>query len=230
MSTLKAMTSVLHMDNHNLTPLQKIWLRWHIKLGHLSFNHVQKLALGGFLDRLALGLLRTRAEEQPPCAACQYGKQTRKPDGSTTTTKNPSKLGALKEGQLTPGSCIFCDQLKSRVRGRLPHTAGREPDKDKFCGTSVFCDAASGYIHVEHQVTLNAADSIMAKDSFERVAQQYGVSIDSYHTDNGIFKSARYVESLHAHGQSIRYSGVGPKWQNGVAEGAIRIVVSKPAP
>ena len=26
MSTLKAMTSVLHMDNRNLTPLQKIWL------------------------------------------------------------------------------------------------------------------------------------------------------------------------------------------------------------
>ena len=74
---------------------------------------------------------------------------------------------------------------------------------------------------------LNASDSIMAKDNFERMAQDVGVSVDSYHTDNGIFKSRKYVEALRKQDQTIRYSGVGAKWQNGAAEGAIRIVVSK---
>jgi hypothetical protein len=48
-TTLSAMASVLHSTNHSLSPLQKIWLRWHNKLGHLSFSHVQRLAVGGFL-------------------------------------------------------------------------------------------------------------------------------------------------------------------------------------
>jgi hypothetical protein len=54
--TLKAFTSVLHSDNQNLTYLQKLWLRWHIKLGHILFSHVQTLGLGGWLDTHALGL------------------------------------------------------------------------------------------------------------------------------------------------------------------------------
>ena len=91
----------------------------------------------------------------------------------------------------------------------------------------MFCDAASGYIHVEHQVTLNASDSIMAKEGFERMALDHGVVVDSYHTDNGIFKSKAYVKHLVDNHQSIRYSGVGAKWQNGVAENGINIVGTK---
>ena len=67
--SLEAMSSVLHSENRNLSPLRTIWMQWHVKLGHLSFSHVQKLALGGFLDKMALGLLRS-ATEAPHCAAC----------------------------------------------------------------------------------------------------------------------------------------------------------------
>ena len=69
MSNLKAISSVLSHDNENLTPLQKIWLRWHIKLGHLAFAHVQRLGLGGFLDKGAMGLLRSKMSEHPKCAS-----------------------------------------------------------------------------------------------------------------------------------------------------------------
>ena len=92
MSSLKAMSSVLSHDNENLAPLQKIWLRWHIKLGHLAFAHVQRLGLGGFLDKGAMGLLRSKMSEHPKCASCQCGKQTRMADGSTTTVKNKDCL------------------------------------------------------------------------------------------------------------------------------------------
>ena len=109
---------------------------------------------------------------------------------------------------------MFTDQLKSRVRGRLLHTAGREQESDKFCGSSVFVDAASGYIHIEHQVTLNASDSINAKTAFERVAKDVGVDVLSYHTDNGIYTSKAYVDNLVQNQQSIRYIGVGAKWSS----------------
>jgi hypothetical protein len=51
----------------------------------------------------------------------------------------------------------------------------------------IFCDAALGMIHVEPQVTLNATDTILAKDSFERMALQAGVTIKSYHADHGVY-------------------------------------------
>jgi hypothetical protein len=48
--TLKAFhNSVLQDSNKNLTPLQKIWLKLHHKLGHPSFSLVQQLAAGGVL-------------------------------------------------------------------------------------------------------------------------------------------------------------------------------------
>jgi Reverse transcriptase (RNA-dependent DNA polymerase) len=224
--TLKAFTaSVLQDSNRNLTSLQKLWLRWHIKLGHLSFSHVQKLGIGGWLDQFALGLQRSKVLDHPHCSACKFGKQTRRPDSTTTTVKNHT--GTLSVNQLSPGGRIFCDHLVSRVRGRLFHTAGREPEGDQYCGAMIFYDAASGLIHVEPQVTLNATDTILAKDSFERMALQSGVTIDSYHTDNGVFKNQRFVQEIHTNVQSIRFSGVGAHWQNGMAEGAIRIIVSR---
>ena len=91
----------------------------------------------------------------------------------------------------------------------------------------MFVDAASGYIHLEHQVSLNATDSINAKTSFERMARDVGVNIEEYHTDNGIYACQAYVKELADNDQHIRYSGVGAKWQAGAAEGAIRIVVTK---
>ena len=54
-----------------------------------------------------------------------------------------------------------------------------------------------------------------------------GVQVKEYHTDNGIFKSQAYVKEIIEKQQKIRYSGVGAKWQNGVAEGGIRIIVSR---
>ena len=105
------MAGILDSTNQNLTPLQKIWLRWHTKLGHIGFAHVQKLGVGGYLDKLALGLLRCTGNSHPVCTACQYGKQTRTHDHTTTTTKDPENVGALKEGKINPGDRIFCDHL-----------------------------------------------------------------------------------------------------------------------
>ena len=55
----------------------------------------------------------------------------------------------------------------------------------------------------------------------------HGVNINAYHTDNGIFKSKAFVHHIASNYQDIRYSGVGAKWQNGVAESAIGLIVSR---
>jgi hypothetical protein len=69
-------------------------------------------------------------------------------------------------------------------------------------------DAASEYVHIEHQVTLNASDSINAKTAFEQMAKDVGVDVMGYHTDNGIYTSKSYVENLVQNQQSLRHSRV----------------------
>ena len=92
------------------------------------------------------------------CESCKHGKQTRKPDGATVTTKNPAVVGSIKAGITQPGQRICSDQITSVHRGRRFHTAGCESEQDKFYGATLFVDGASGYLFVESQVTLNACN------------------------------------------------------------------------
>ena len=99
----------------------------------------KQLALGGYFGTPALGLDQLDDSDAPMCEACKYGKQTRKPDETTITTRNPATTGGLKEGILTPGLKCFSDQLVSVHRGRLFHTAGSESSQDQYCGATIFC-------------------------------------------------------------------------------------------
>ena len=87
----------------------------------------------------------------------------------------------------------------------------------------MFYDHASGKLSVYHQTSLSAVETIKAKDAFEREATFCGISVKKYRTDNGIFTSKAYEESLDQ-GQYTDRSGVGAHHQNGVAEANIGCV------
>ena len=87
-------------------------------------------------------------------------------------------------------------------------------------------DHASGYNSIRHQVSLNAADTIQAKLSFEKEAFGHGIKITNYHCDKGTFAAADFVEAIAESEQNIRYSGANTGFQSGVSERAIRTVVS----
>ena len=227
-TSIKALTgSLVTGTNINLDAKTKHWLRWHYRLGHLSFEHVRKLGLAGHLDLTAISLWKSELPTVPNCAACCYGKQARTPSKISNISQKKSTIGALRKDQLAPGDQVFSDQLESRVRGRLVGSSGREPEQDQYCGSTIFCDAASSYIHVEHQVSLSATDMIMSKNAFEQTARDMGVNVQEYHTDNGVYKAKAFADEIHKNLQSIRYSAVGAKWQNGIAENAIKIVSNK---
>ena len=48
-------------------------LRWHYRLGHLPFEHIQQLASTGQIPKRLLSC------KKPFCSACQYGKMTKRP-------------------------------------------------------------------------------------------------------------------------------------------------------
>ena len=74
-----ALTSVLTSGNSNLSDAEKEHLRWHFRLGHISFTKVQHLMRSGILSH-SDGTRRLRKaaaslRHAPRCAACSFAKQ-----------------------------------------------------------------------------------------------------------------------------------------------------------
>jgi hypothetical protein len=207
--------------NQNLTPAQKLALRYHFRLGHIAFNHVQWLGRQGWLGPEGVNMGK-KSGLSPKCAACQFGKQARTPTpGKRVQFEDP---GALSKDQTKPGQRIFVDQYESRVPGRTYASRGGSSSL-KFVGGTLFYDAASGFISVQHQHSFTAAETVQSKMRFEQEALQAGVAVDCYHTDNGVFKAREFLQELSEKGQVIRYGGVSAHFQNGAAENGIKLVV-----
>jgi hypothetical protein len=219
--------NVLHADNINLTLPQKELLAWHFRLGHFNLRWIQRLTRvreGDDEPALLTKHPKTSSCPIPQCAACRFGKAHRLPDGAHRQEIRVEKDGALKVGHLKPGDMVSIDQFVSKVRGRLPHTKGKEDSKDQYSGGTIYVDSASGYVFVDNQVSLNAAETLRGKHRFEREARECGISIKSYRGDNGVFKTKEFEKDLLARNQSIKFSGVGAHHQNGIAERAIRTI------
>jgi hypothetical protein len=208
--------------NQNLTAAQKLLLRWHFRLGHIGFATVQWLGRKGYLGPHGdkMGEMKLEA---PKCAACQFGKQNKTSTPTHHSTKDSP--GSLTKEKLSPGELIFSDQYESRTPGRAFTSKGLAASTLKYAGGTLFIDAASSFIHLSHQVGLTAAETIESKMRFERDAMSHGVSIQAYHTDNGIFTSREFMKDLSEKGQGISLSGVSAQFQNGSAENGIKIVV-----
>jgi hypothetical protein len=213
--------------NQNLTPTQKEVLRWHARLGHSGMNVVTWLGRRGLMGSQSKRIGNLKAEDHPKCATCQYGKQVRRPTGSTHTTIRPEADGGIRHGKLFPGDEIAVDQFEVTKRGRKFKTGGREKETEKFSGGTIFVDVATGYTKLYFQVSLGGEETIRAKLEFERHALSCGVLVKAYRSDNGIFTKEAFMNEIATNHQSITASGVGAHHQNGCAERAIRTVVTK---
>ncbi len=209
-------------ENKNLSLSQKLWYKFHCRLGHRGFKQVQFIARRGWLGARAKTML-SHTIDTPHCAACIMGKQGRTPSGNTNTKDN--KEGVLSKNVVVPGQIVYSDQFSTRLKGRgVPQHSGIA-QKDEIIGGTVFYDASSKYLDVQLQVGFTATETIKSKLVFERMAADVGVKILSYHTDNGIYRSEEFLKELKEKGQGIKMSGVSAQFQNGAAESIIRSVI-----
>jgi hypothetical protein len=223
--------SVAAEVNQNITAAQKELLCWHWRLGHAGFQWIQWL--------MAVPRDRPEGNEEPIiqakhpkasscplllCVACQIAKQTRLGDETIRQMKVDEKEQMLRRGHLEPGQMVSVHQYVSALPGRLPHTKGKEPKQDKYCGGTTFLDHASTKIFIKNQVSLNAGETVMAKKAFEREAMSSGVRIRGYHANNVPFNSEAWRLDIESKGQELSLSGTGARHQNGVAERAISIM------
>lgn len=192
-----------------MTPAAQL-LAWHYRLGHASFDKIKAMAKRGDLPT---SLLKAR---RPICAACMYGKASRKP----WRTKAPvNKFRAPPAN--SPGAVVAVDQLISSVPGLIGQMRGFITRK-RFTATTVFVDHFSGLSFIHNQQSTSAAHTIEAKRAFERYSKAHGVTIKHYHADNGIFSSIEFMKEIRDKGQTISFCAVNAHHQNGRAEKRIR--------
>ena len=221
-------------NNYNLSKPQKELMLWHQRLGHAGFRWIQTLMhkpkheVG---DNTEPPVLLTKSSSSshcnpPQCPACQLSKTHWHNPGTQVMHKKAELEMAIRHKNLNPINCILMDQCQGWTPGWLPHTYGKEPSSSKFNGGTVFLDHSSGYIFLHHQISLQARDMKQGKHAFEQFADQYGIKLKAFHADNHPFGKMEILDDIKLQDQTIKFSGVGAQFQNGMAEWAIQTVIS----
>jgi hypothetical protein len=165
----------------------------------------------------------------PKCAACQYGKQHKRHiPGTMPSSVVKDRAHALKsDNLLLLGQRISVDHFICSTRDCLLTSAGKTKLDNMYTGGCIFVAHASGFIFVELQVSLNSYETIKAKESFERMCQNTGVTPQEYLANNSkTFTSAEFFRNLANFEQVIRFAGVGTHHHNGIAERNIRSIMA----
>ena len=230
---------VCDAKNQNLTAAQKEILMWHTRLSHAGLSSVHNLCRQRRtvpVDK-ADDLVQYQSSKCLPCihkipndaccgllcASCLASKSAKRSPINRSTSKPGPKM-VLKQNDLSPGDCISCDHYISPVPGRAIANSGYSSSAHGYtCGT-IYVDHASGFMFVRHQTTTAASETIRSKLLLEREARDVGVRIKRYHSDNGVFSSAEFKSHCDELNQKLTFSGVGAKFQNGVAERGIQTV------
>jgi hypothetical protein len=213
-------------ENQNLSAPENELLEEHWKNCHVDAQCLQTLMCedDGQPSIIATKHPGTRSCKPPICAACCLVKASTQGSDTYSTIPNPKKVNALVCDDLKPGDGVSLDQYVSSVPGRLARTYGKEKNCDKLIGGAIFVDHATGRVFVYNQVSARAGDTLIGKNKYECLALDSGVSIHTYHADNGIFAKKAFKYHCDYKGQELEFSGVGAHHQNGLAERAIQTV------
>jgi hypothetical protein len=129
-------------------------LRWHYRLGHLSFQIIKRMAELGILPKKL-------AQATPPkCAGCLFG----------TTTKKPWRNKGIKPKVVvhldtSPGQMLSVDHLESSAAGFISKLKGRLTRR-RYKAATIFVDHFSRMSYVYLQESLTYADTVESKEAF----------------------------------------------------------------
>ena len=92
----------------------------------------------------------------------------------------------------------------------------------RIWGATVFVDHVSDYTHVALMRDLTLDETLLVKNSFERLANDGGVDIKAYRADNGRFTDKGLRDAVYDSNQTITLCAVGGHHQNGIVERKIK--------
>jgi hypothetical protein len=179
----------------------------------MSFATINRLSKIGILPK------KLNKGPDPICSSCIYGQMTRR---AWRTRSEPDSI-AQQHTITQPGQCVSIDQMESPVPGFIAQLKGI-PMKARYNSATIFTDHFSDATFVHLQKSTNAAETLEAKNAFERWANQHSVRIKHYHADNGRFAETVFMTDVARKGQTISFCGVNAHFLNGKAERRIRLL------
>ena len=92
----------------------------------------------------------------------------------------------------------------------------------RIWGATVFVDHVSDYTHVSLMRDITLDETILAKTSFERLANDGGVAIKACRADNRRYADKGFLDAVQDSNQTITFRAVGGHHQNGIVERKIK--------
>jgi hypothetical protein len=126
-----------------------------------------------------------------------------------------------KDSDNAPGKCVSMDRLVSAQPGLMPQMAGFLTNL-RIWGATIFVDHFLDFIFVALMHDLSLDETLLTKTSFERNANDGGVTINSYQADNGCFADAGFQQAIKDANKTITFCAVGAHHQNSIVKQSIK--------
>jgi hypothetical protein len=160
-------------------------MRWHYRLGHLTFAKLKRLALNGEIPKKLATVTSSK------CAGCLFGAMTNIPWRGKETKASHEVFIATKLGK-----CVSIDQMASTEVRFFAQMKGKLTKRRYRCAT-IFVDHFSCLRFVHLQIHNSSAETLGAKRAFETFAAEHGVRILHYHCNNCRFQDNAFKQACH---------------------------------
>ena len=137
-----------------------------ILTGHHSFKQLQELAKLKCIPRQLVNCVPLK------CPACLFGKMTKK----AWRMRGKSEQGIRKENEDSPGANTSVDQMEITMPGLILQSTSKLL-RAQYNGTTIFIDHHSQFTYLHLMTSLDSEQTMASKESYEQLAQSYGVSV-----------------------------------------------------
>jgi hypothetical protein len=100
------------------------------------------------------------------------------------------------------------------------------PTNKRYIGATICVDHFSDFTYAQLMTEMNGVSTVEANLAFKRAASFYGVRIQHYHADKGLFDTKVFKASIQSVSQTLSFCGVNAHHQNGKAENHIKDVTT----
>jgi hypothetical protein len=146
----------------------------------------------------------------PKCRSCLENKGNKRP--------HKQHCGSITQYDHHPGSNTSIDHVDAaNVPGYTWQHKGL-PILKKYKNFMLFVDHKTSLVYPSFQESKTASEACRSKCDYETFAKRYNVTIDSYHAENGAFRSEIFQKSIDNNNQKLNFSGVNAQWKNSLVE------------
>jgi hypothetical protein len=146
----------------------------------------------------------------PKCISCSENKGKKR--------SHKQHRGSIIKDDNHPGSNTSIDHVDAaNVPGYTWQHKGR-PTLKKYKNFMLFVDHKTRLVYPSFQESKTTSEACRSKCDYEKFAKRYHITVDSYHADNGAFRSETFQKSIEDKNQKLHFSGVNAQWQNGLVE------------